>query len=80
MSLDLGHSKGYIQSITSGRAMPSMSEFLYICEYFGITPQDFFDEEKKDPSLVNDLLQGLYFLDRPDLILIKEFIDRLNKK
>lgn len=28
MSLDLGHSKSYIQSIVSGRAMPSMTEFL----------------------------------------------------
>lgn len=33
MSLDLGHSKSYVQSITSGRALPSMPEFLYICEY-----------------------------------------------
>ena len=32
MSLDMGHSKSYIQSISSGKALPSMSEFLYICE------------------------------------------------
>ena len=32
MSLDLGHSKSYIQSISSGKALPSMSEFLYICD------------------------------------------------
>ena len=37
MSLDLGHSTSYIRSITSGRALPSMSEFLYICEYLGVT-------------------------------------------
>ena len=43
MSTDLGHSKSYIQSISSGRAMPSMSEFLYICEYLGVTPKEFFD-------------------------------------
>ncbi len=41
MSLELGHSKGYIQSITSGRSMPSMSEFLSICEYLDVTPRDF---------------------------------------
>lgn len=29
MSLDLGHSKSYIQSISSGKALPSLSEFLY---------------------------------------------------
>lgn len=38
MSLDLGHSTSYIRSITSGRTLPSMSGFLYICEYLGITP------------------------------------------
>ena len=43
MSLDLGHSKSYIQSISSGKALPSMSEFLYICEYLDITPKEFFD-------------------------------------
>ena len=38
MSLDMGHSAGYIRSITSGKNLPSMGEFLYMCEYFGITP------------------------------------------
>ena len=28
MSLDLGHSTSYIRSITSGRALPSMSNFF----------------------------------------------------
>ena len=38
MSLDIGRSKGYIQSISSGRSLPSLSEFLYICEYLQISP------------------------------------------
>ena len=46
MSLDLGHSTSYIRSITSGRSLPSMSEFLYICEYLGVTPMEFFNEGK----------------------------------
>lgn len=44
MSLDLGHSTSYIRSITNGRSLPSMSEFLYICEYLNVTPQEFFNE------------------------------------
>ena len=48
MSMDLGHSKGYIQSISSGRALPSMSEFLAICDYFDIAPLDFFNDEGKN--------------------------------
>ena len=45
MSLDMGHSRSYIQSIVSGKSLPSMSEFLYICEYLGVTPIAFFDEQ-----------------------------------
>lgn len=44
MSLDLGKNKSYIQNISSGRSMPSMNQFLEICNYFDITPQQFFDE------------------------------------
>jgi len=43
MSLELNYSKGYIQSITSGRTMPSMEGFLSICDYFHITPQGFWE-------------------------------------
>lgn len=57
MSVDLGHSKSYIQSISTGRALPSMTEFLYICEYLGVTPQQFFDQGNNYPASVNELLQ-----------------------
>lgn len=42
MSLDLGHARSYIHGIVSGKTLPSMTEFLYICEYFEITPAQFF--------------------------------------
>ena len=45
MSLDMGHSGSYINSIASGKALPSMGEFLYMCEYLGVTPAEFFDEK-----------------------------------
>ncbi|WP_148265297.1 helix-turn-helix transcriptional regulator [Desulfosporosinus orientis] len=41
MSIDLGHSPSYIYSIVSGKVLPSMTEFLYICQYFEISPRDF---------------------------------------
>ena len=43
LSYDLGHSRGYINNISSGKTMPSMREFFAICEYFKITPLEFFD-------------------------------------
>ena len=35
MSLDLGKNKSYIQSLTSGRSLPTMQSFLDICDYLG---------------------------------------------
>ncbi len=51
LSLDIGHSNTYIHNISNGKALPSLGEFLYLCEYFGITPKDFFDKEG-EPSLI----------------------------
>ena len=34
MSLSLGQNPGYINNIESGKALPSMSVFFYICDYF----------------------------------------------
>ena len=45
MSLSLGQSESYINKIENKRTLPSMSGFIYICEYLGITPQDFFNVE-----------------------------------
>lgn len=80
MSLDLGHSKSYIQSIASGRALPSMSEFLYICDYLDISPKDFFDPELKDPVLLEQAVSSMKELSNPDLRLLISIIDRLNVK
>lgn len=58
MSLSIGQSAGYINNIENGINLPSMSVFFYICEYFGITPKDFFDVETSNPSKANELLDA----------------------
>lgn len=80
MSTDLGHSKSYMQSISSGRAMPSLSEFLYICEYLGVTPQEFFDEELQEPQLVEKLYRLTRNLSEADLNALISMAERLNDK
>ena len=67
MSLDLGHSKSYMQSISSGRAMPSWTEFLYICEYLGTTPKEFFDEDLSEPSLSHELAELTKQMSKEDI-------------
>lgn len=80
MSLDIGHSKSYIQSISSGRALPSLSELLYICDYFGITPMQFFDEGMEFPVLTNQLLEATSSLDDEDLKILLSVAKRLSAK
>ena len=37
MSLALGQNTGYISNIESGKTLPSMTGFFYICEYLDIS-------------------------------------------
>lgn len=80
MSLDLGHSKSYVQSISSGRAAPSLSEFLYICEYLGVTPKEFFDEQMDAPQSVHRLYQVASALSDADLNVLINTAERLRDK
>lgn len=59
MSLSLGQSESYINKIENKRTLPSMAGFIYICEYFGITPQDFFNVDAPAPKKSKELLTEL---------------------
>lgn len=80
MSYDLGHSRGYINNISSGKSLPSMLEFFAICEYFDITPIEFFNDKVNDPTLMRTTLNGLEQLESDDLALIQRTVERLLKK
>lgn len=80
MSLELGQNKSYIQSISSGRALPSMAGFLNICDYFNITPSEFFDSELKKPDLIQDINDKLKKFNEEDLKMIDSFIEWINKR
>ncbi len=80
MSTDLGHSKSYMQSISSGRAMPSLGEFLYICEYLGVTPAEFFDGDINEPQLVHRLYELTRKMSDADLNVLIGTAERLNEK
>jgi len=80
MSYDLGHSRSYIYNISSGKCLPPMGEFFAICDYFGITPQEFFDEHLRHPELIQKAVEGLKGLDDSDTLLILNHINRLQKK
>lgn len=80
MSYDLGHSRGYINNISSGKSLPSMAEFFAICEYFDITPIEFFNQNIANPRLFNQTIDGIKQLNEEDLELIFRTVNRLLKK
>lgn len=75
MSLSLGQNAGYINNIESGKALPSMGTFFYICEYLNITPSAFFDTDASNPEKINQLLEKLKKLDDAQLDSITILID-----
>ncbi len=80
MSLDLGKNKSYIQNISSGRSLPSMSQFYEICQYLNITPYQFFDEELHNLPLYQKACDLLKQLDEDDMMTIIPLLKRLSNK
>lgn len=79
MSYDLGHSRGYINNISSGKTLPSMTEFFAICDYFDITPEEFFHVKSTNPKLSREVQELISQLDEEDLFLTLANIKRLLK-
>ncbi len=80
MSYDLGRSRGYINNISSGKSLPSMTEFFSICDYFGVSPIEFFNETIESPHILRETIKELEQLSESDLSLIRMNIQRLLKK
>lgn len=79
MSHILGHSDNYINMIENGRSLPTMAQFLAICEFLGVTPMVFFDFDNHNPkksAAVNDKLKGL---SDEQLSIVLSMIDQMNK-
>lgn len=79
MSLTLGQSESYINKIENGKSMPSMQVFFYICEFFGITPKEFFDDGVRDPAHIKVIVEDFKNLDEKQRNNIHEIIKDLKK-
>lgn len=63
MSLTLGQNVSYINQIENRKALPSLQGLFYICEYFGVTPRQFFDDGDTYPVQLAELVDDLKKLD-----------------
>lgn len=75
MSLSLGQSENYINTIENRRAFPSMQAFFYICEYLGVEPKEFFDDDAENPMLLSKIIKCLRQLNDEQLTHIHALLE-----
>ncbi len=80
MSLSIGQSPSYINNIETGVSFPSMTAFFYICEYLGITPQEFFEVDSQNPVKEKELLKAAKGLTNEQLDHLIAIAKGLNSK
>ena len=66
-----------LYNISSGKALPPLKEFFAICDYFGLTPAQFFDEGTQNPELIQKAVSGMKQLNEADLLMLLVLINRL---
>ena len=80
MSLSMGQSASYVNNIENRRARPSLTGLFYICEYFGITPWEFFEEGNEYPQKLRAITDSLKNLDERNLAIVAQIASILARK
>ena len=80
--MTLAAAGGYIYNISSGKSLPPMKEFLQICDYFNITPAQFFEPASpagQRTALMDAAIAELGKLDDESLALVAKLAYKLAK-
>lgn len=80
MSLSLGQANNYINNIENKKSLPSMQSFFYLCEYLGVTPREFFDENNTCPETLNEFMEEAKKLDPKSMSYILGIMKELNSR
>ena len=67
LSLSLGKGNNYINTISSGNSLPSLESLFEICDFFNITPYEFFFTGIENPTLTKEIYEELKRLCKGDL-------------
>lgn len=70
MSIELGQNLSYINKIENKISKPSIEGLFNICEYLGVTFDEFFDVESKYPNKVKELFNEVKRLKSDSLDLL----------
>lgn len=80
MSLSLGQSESYINKIENKRTLPSLTGFIYICDYLEISPSEFFNTDSVAPSKSKVLLEEIEKLTPEQADHLMQIAKDLNSK
>lgn len=80
LSIELGQSTEYINQIESGNNLPSMESFLNFCDYFKITPAEFFDGRIEFPVECKGIIEELNKMDSIAINQIYDLLKLINNK
>lgn len=59
LSKNIGKCNNYINKVSSGSITPTWDSLIIICDYFGITLSQFFNDESTSFSLTAEKIQAL---------------------
>lgn len=80
MSLSLGQSESYINKIENRRALPSLQGLFYICDFFDITPAQFFGPASSVPTPQEKLMETMSRLSQEQaahlLLIVEDLLEK----
>ena len=79
MSLAIGQNANYINHIENGKIMPSMNGFFSMCDFFGITPEEFFAEGREYPVKFKELERACGTLTAEQIDLLIGIAENMKK-
>ena len=80
MSLAIGQNPNYINHIETGKTTPSLAGILYICDYLGITPSEFFEINNPNPEKIQAIVDDLKKLSDKQLDAVAVLVKDIAKK
>lgn len=78
ISTELGQCKTYLGKITSGKIKPSMNSFMVLCDYFEISPVEFFDPTLDKETI--ELVREIHNLSEKDKETVINIIEALKQR
>jgi len=79
MSLSIGQSESYINSIENQRALPSLKIFFIICDFLSVTPQEFFAIHEKSDVLIEKITKNILKLDAEQLQILYDLTKNMSE-